>query len=251
MTGREGGPDVIWHALEPAAVVTHLATTVETGLTAREAGRRLRLIGANRVADHPETPLWRLALDQFRSLVVALLLAAAGIAWTLGERAESIAILAALVLNAAIGFVSEWRARVSLARLRALAVPEALVRRDGHPARVAAAVLVPGDIVMLEAGAAVPADARLLRSAALQVSEAALTGESAAVSKDAEARVAPDAHLADRRSMVYLGTTVLSGSGVAVVTTTGLATDGSASWWPSPARARRRSSGRWKPSAAG
>ena len=225
MTKRDGGPGVAWHALEPATVVAHLTTDAEQGLTAREAQRRLRLVGANQMAEQPETPLWRLALDQFRSLVILLLLVASGVAWTLGERAETVAILAALVLNAAIGFVSEWRARVSLARLRALAVPQALVRRDGHVARIAAAALVPGDVVVLEAGSAVPADARLLRSAALQVSEAALTGESAAVWKDASARPRPDAPLADRATMVYLGTTVLSGSGVAVVTTTGVATE--------------------------
>ena len=119
-----------------------------------------------------------------------LLLAGAGIAAALGEWAEAIAILAALLLNAAIGFLAEWRARVSLARLRALAVPHAIVRRDGQLARIAAEELVPGDVVVLEAGAAVPADARLLRSAALQVDESALTGESAAVWKDAAARPA-------------------------------------------------------------
>jgi Ca2+-transporting ATPase len=157
--------------------------------------------------------------------VVGLLLAASAIAWVLGEHAEAIAILAALVLNAGIGFVAEWRARVSLARLRALAVPHALVRRGGQVASVAAADLVPGDVIVLEAGSAVPADARLLRSAALQVSEAALTGESAAVWKDATASLASDVPLADRATMVYLGTTVLSGSGVGVITTTGVATE--------------------------
>jgi Ca2+-transporting ATPase len=197
----------------------------ETGLTTLEAQRRLREVGPNRVAEHPERPLWRLALAQFGSLVVLLLLAAAGIAWALGERAEAAAILAALVLNAAIGFVSEWRARVSLARLHALAVPHALVRRDGHVSRIAAADLVPGDVVILEAGAAVPADARLLHGAALRVNESALTGESAAVEKDATARPGADAPLAERANMVYLGTTILAGSGVAVVTATGPTTE--------------------------
>jgi Ca2+-transporting ATPase len=222
---REGGPGVAWHALEPAVVVRNLATDPDQGLTPSEAQHRLRLVGSNRVADQPEAPLWRLALDQFRSLVVGLLLAASVVAWVLGEHAEAIAILAALVLNAGIGFVAEWRARVSLARLRALAVPQALVRRGGHVAAVAAADLVPGDVIVLEAGSAVPADVRLLRSAALQVSEAALTGESAAVWKDATASLAPEASLADRITMVYLGTTVLAGSGVGVVTTTGVATE--------------------------
>src|SRR5580704_10375711 len=109
-----------WHALDPAAILEHLASDPEAGLTLAEAQRRLRVLGPNRAIDHREVPLWRLALEQFRSLVVLLLLAAAVVAWALGERAEGVAILGALVLNAAVGFVSEWRARVSLARLRAL-----------------------------------------------------------------------------------------------------------------------------------
>jgi len=205
--------------------VSDTRPNVLAGLSTAEAARRLRAHGPNRVADHRETPLWRLAAGQFRSLVVLLLLAAAGIAAALGERAEAAAILAVLVLNAAVGFASEWRARLSLARLRALAVPQALVRRDGQPRRIAAADLVPGDVVVLEAGAAVPADARLLRSAELQVNESALTGESAPVDKDARARPAPGAPLAERADMVHLGTTVLSGSGLALVTATGPATE--------------------------
>lgn len=204
---------------------TSTAPAAEAGLTTLEAQRRLRQIGHNRVADRGEAPLWRLALAQFRSLVVLLLLAAAGIAWALGERAEAVAILAALLLNAAIGFVSEWRARVSLARLRALAVPQAMVRRDGYVTRIAAAELVPGDVLILDAGAAVPADARLLRAVALQVNESTLTGESAAVWKDAAARSGPDTPLAERANMLYLGTTILSGSGIALVTATGPATE--------------------------
>jgi len=204
---------------------TSTAPAAEAGLTTLEARRRLRRIGPNRVADRGEAPLWRIALAQFRSLVVLLLLAASGIAWALGERAEAVAILTALVLNAAIGFVSEWRARVSLARLRALAVPQAMVRRDGYVTRIAAAELVPGDVVILDAGAVVPADGRLLRAAALQVDESALTGESAAVWKDAAEPSGADTPLAERANMLYLGTTILSGSGVALVTATGPATE--------------------------
>jgi Ca2+-transporting ATPase len=204
---------------------TSTAPAPDAGLTTLEARRRLRQIGPNRVADRGEAPLWRIALAQFRSLVVLLLLVASGIAWALGERAEAVAILSALVLNAAIGFVSEWRARVSLARLRALAVPQAMVRRDGYVTRIAAAELVPGDVVILAAGALVPADARLLRAAALQVNESTLTGESAAVWKDAAAPSGADTLLAERANMLYLGTTILSGSGVALVTATGPATE--------------------------
>jgi Ca2+-transporting ATPase len=195
------------------------------GLTSAEARRRLARIGPNRVADAGDTPLWRVAVRQFRSLVVVLLLVAAGIAWGLGEVAEALAILAALLLNAAIGFATEWRARVSLARLRALVVPTARVRRDDRDLVIPAAALVPGDVVLLEAGAQVPADARLVRAAALRVDEASLTGESIPVAKRAEDVLAADMRLADRTTMVYLATAVLAGSGVAVVTATGLGTE--------------------------
>jgi Ca2+-transporting ATPase len=194
-------------------------------LTPAEARRRLALVGPNRVGDVRETPLWRLLIGQFRSLVVLLLVAAATIAALLGEGAESIAIFAALLLNAAIGFSTEWRARISLARLRALVVPRAVARRGGHAVVLPAADLVPGDEIVLEAGAQIPADARLLRSAALRVNEATLTGESEPVEKDAESPVAAAVSLAERRTMVYLGTAVISGTGVAVVVATGVATE--------------------------
>jgi Ca2+-transporting ATPase len=128
-----------WHALGLPEVLVQLGADAASGLAPDEARRRLSRVGPNRVADHPETPLWRLLLDQFRSVVVLLLLAAAAIAWVLGERAESLAIMAALGLNAAIGFASEWRARRSLARLRALVVPHTIVRRGGHIVRLPSA----------------------------------------------------------------------------------------------------------------
>ena len=213
-----------WHALDVVRVLTLLDTEPERGLTSAEARRRLARVGPNRVVEAPDEPLWRLAFAQFRSLVVLLLLGGAGIALALGELVEGLAILAALVLNAGIGFTTEWRARRSLARLRALVVPTARVRRDGRATTVAVADLVPGDIVVLEAGGQVPGDARLVRSAALQLNEATLTGESLPVEKDASARVDAAAPLAEHWTMVYLGTTVLAGTGLAVVTATGVAT---------------------------
>ena len=214
-----------WHALSPAEVAKLLSVNPDGGLSDTEARGRLARVGANVVGEHPETPLWRLALAQFRSLVVLLLLAASVIAAALGERVESVAILAALLLNAGIGFFTEWRARISLAKLRALTVPEALVRREGAIVKIRAAEVVPGDLLVLEAGAHVPADARLIRSSQLRTAEAALTGESVPVDKDVDARLAPETALADRRTMVYLGTTVVAGTGLAVVTATGFATE--------------------------
>ena len=141
-----------WHALDLPAVAAHLRADLDAGLTAGQARERLARVGPNRVGDHPEIPLWRLALAQFRSLVVLLLLAGALVAWVLGERVEALAILAALVLNAAIGFASEWRARISMARLRALAVPRAQLRRGGEVVQIASTQFVPGDLIVHEAG---------------------------------------------------------------------------------------------------
>ena len=192
---------VAWHALPGAEVLALLRADPDQGLAAGEARHRLAEGGPNRIADRPDTPLWRLALRQFRSLVVLLLLAAAAIAALLGERVEAVAILVALVLNAGIGFGTEWHARRSLARLRSLAVPHALARRDGRVTRLPAADLVAGDVVVLEAGAQVPADCRLIRTAALRVSEATLTGESEPVEKNESARLAPETPLAERRTI--------------------------------------------------
>jgi len=213
-----------WHALGAGRVAELLETDTERGLTASEARGRLTCVGPNRVAEARETPLWRLAVSQFESLVVLLLLAAAGVAMGLGELVQGLVILAALLLNAVIGFVTEWRARRSLARLRALVVPEARVRRDGQVTTIPAAELVPGDVVLLEAGAQVPADARLIRCTALQIDESALTGESLPVEKDADAHLVTDTPLAEHTTMTYLGTAVLAGTGAAIVTATGVAT---------------------------
>jgi Ca2+-transporting ATPase len=213
-----------WHALDVTRVAALLGTDPEGGLTDAEARRRLARVGPNRIAGGRDESLWRLALSQFKSLVVLLLLVAAAVAMALGERVEGLIILAALLLNAQIGFVTEWRARRSLARLRALVVPGARVRRDGRMTTVAAADLVPGDVVLLEAGGQVPADGRLVRSARLRIDEAALTGESLPADKDADARVAAEAPLAEQATMAYLGTAVLAGSGAAIVTATGVAT---------------------------
>ncbi len=220
-----------WHALDIAAVAETLRTDPEQGLAPDEARRRLATSGPNRMPEARDVPLWRLALRQFRSLVVLLLLAAAGAALAMGEHLEATAILAALVLNAAIGFGTEWRARRSLARLRTLATPEALVYRRGL-ARVPASDVVPGDVMVLEAGSHIPADGRLIRSAALEVSEAALTGESMPVAKRPDDPVGADTPLADRVTMVYLGITAVAGSGRALVTATSLLLRwGSVPWW--------------------
>lgn len=214
-----------WHALTAGDVVARLHSHPERGLTDADARERLARLGGNDPVQAREVPLWKLAVRQFRSLVVLLLLAATLLAAALGEPAEAIAIFVALLLNAAIGFATEWRARISLARLRALADASALVRRDGRVTRVPTAELVPGDLVVLDEGAQVPADARLVEATGIRASEAALTGESVPVDKDPDARLDAATPLAERTTMVYVGTTVVGGHGLGVVTATGTATE--------------------------
>jgi magnesium-transporting ATPase (P-type) len=163
-------------------------------------------------------------LQQFRNLFIYVLLAAALIALLLGHPVDAIVILAVVVINAAIGFVQEGRAEQALDAIRAMIDPRATVIRDGHRLTIAAEDIVPGDIVVLEAGDRVPADLRLLRQRSLRIAEAALTGESVAVEKHVDP-VAADAPLGDRQSMAYSGTLVTGGQGTGVAVGTGSATE--------------------------
>jgi Ca2+-transporting ATPase len=163
-------------------------------------------------------------VDQFASLVIALLAVAASVAWATGDVLEAIAILVVLIINATVGFATEWQAGRALDALRRQARTITRVRRDDVEKTVEAEELVPGDIVVLNAGDRVPADARLLEAARLQVEESALTGESTTVEKSVEP-VAVGTSLAERRSMLYLGTGVAAGSAVGLVVATGPQTE--------------------------
>jgi len=164
-------------------------------------------------------------LAQFRSLIVALLVAATVIAVVMGDFVEAGAILVVIVLNAAIGFFTEWKAQRALSALQKQAVPVANVIRDGTENEIPAAELVPGDVVVLAAGARVPADGRIVESARLQIEEAALTGESLAVTKTSDVLDDKDASLGDRLNMAFLGTTITDGRGRLLVTATGAQTE--------------------------
>jgi Ca2+-transporting ATPase len=159
------------------------------------------------------------------AVMVVILIVAAVISAFLGDYKDTIAIMAIVVLNSILGFTQEYRAEKAMAALKKLAVPTVKVRRDGHVREVSARELVPGDVVLLEAGALVPADGRLLESANLRVQESALTGESEPVEKNPEALATEDLPLGDRRNMVYMGTVVTYGRGLAVVVETGMKTE--------------------------
>ncbi len=212
------------HALEAAAVAQSLTVDSAVGLNSAEVEQRRARYGDNALATAQSRAAWRILLDQFKSLVVALLSVAAVVAWLTGDKVEAVAILVVLGLNALIGFVTEWQAGRALNALRLSSHTTARVRREQREAMIDTAELVPGDVVILNAGDRVPADLRLLEAASLRAEESALTGESAPVEK-AVAAVAAESVLAERHSMLYLGTIIAAGHAVAVVTATGAQTE--------------------------
>ena len=217
-----------WHARPIGAVLASLGTDGARGLAGVEARRRLARDGPNELKGEPPVPAWRRFVAQFRSVLVLLLLAATAISlalWFVEREAalpyDAIAILAIVLLNASLGFVQEARAEQAVAALRSMAAAEATVIRDGEAGRVPARELVAGDLVQLEEGDTIPADARVLESTVLQTAEAALTGESLPVDKGTEP-LGADTALADRTNMLFSGTTVTYGRGRAVVVATGM-----------------------------
>ncbi len=214
----------IWHALETSEVFRALGTSSREGLTADEAARRLSTHGPNELQEASRPSFWRMVLAQFSSFIVIILIVASLVSAVLGDYLEAAAILAIVVLNAILGVVQERRAEEALAALRRLAAPEAQVVRDGRRVSVPARELVPGDVIVLEAGNYVPADVRLVETANLRIEEAALTGESLPVEKDADVVLRQEVGLGDRLNTAFLGTLVSYGRGRGVVVSTGMHT---------------------------
>jgi Ca2+-transporting ATPase len=214
----------VWHALSADESLGQAATT-RAGLTPDEAARRLARDGPNALPEADQKTALAMFARQFADFMIGVLVVAAVVSAAIGEPIEAAAILAIVVLNAVLGFVQEWRAERAMAALRALAAPHAQVIRAQARHDVPASELVQGDIVWLEAGTRVPADVRLLDSAALRVDESPLTGESVPVDKDAALTVAPATPLADRRNVAYSGTTVTGGHALALVIATGRRTE--------------------------
>jgi len=211
-----------------AVAADELARTLEVqperGLSEAEAGRRRRRYGPNRLAPARRRSAWEILLEQFRSVVILFLGAAAIVSFAFGQHLEGFAILVAILISVVIGFVTEIRAVRSMESLRQLERATARVRRDGQVRELPAERLVPGDVLVLEQGDIVGADARLVQASRLQVDESALTGESVPVGKTTGA-VDADAPLAERGCMLFKGTALTRGSGEAVVTATGPATE--------------------------
>jgi Ca2+-transporting ATPase len=214
-----------WFELDVERAARELETDIVRGLPPEEAARRLAQHGPNELTESGARPLWAIALDQLRATMVLVLIVAATVSALLSDYTDAVAILAIVALNAALGFIQEYRAEMAMAALKRLAVPHVRARRGGGVLDLDARDLVPGDLVLLEAGNLVPADARIVDSVNLRTQEAALTGESAPIDKASQALPPGDVPLAERRNMTFMGTVVVYGRGAAIVTATGMGTE--------------------------
>jgi P-type Ca2+ transporter type 2C len=225
MGKHRSGERGAWHTSEAAEVLATLGTDAASGLSNEEATRRLEERGTNELEDRGTRSPWAILWEQFTSTMIVILIVAALVSALLGDYEDSIAIAIIVVLNAALGFGQEYRAERAMAALQQLSAPRVKVRREDRVREISASELVPGDVVLLEAGNLVPADGRLLESANLRVEEAALTGESEPVEKNPAALEEEDTPLGERADMVYSSTVVAMGRGLFVVTETGMATE--------------------------
>jgi P-type Ca2+ transporter type 2C len=216
-------PSQPW-ANEAQDICTELAAVPDKGLDDAEARNRRGQFGPNRLREARRRSLWEILLEQFKSLVVLLLVAAAAVSFAFGEWVEGTAIVVVVIINAALGFFTELRAVRSMEALKKMGRVSTKVRRRGQVREVGAEELVPGDIVLIEGGDIITADLRLVEASKLQANESALTGESAPVSKQV-APLAVDTPLAERANMLFKGTAVTRGAGEGVVVATGMETE--------------------------
>ncbi|MBN1306263.1 MAG: cation-translocating P-type ATPase [Anaerolineales bacterium] len=214
-----------WHTIDTNTVLEKLGTHIRSGLASSEALTRLSTFGPNELVEKGRRSALRIFWEQLTETMVVILIIAAAAAALLGDTKDAIAILAIIILFAILGFIQEYRAEQAIAVLKKMAVPRVRVIRDGHLTEISARELVPGDIVHLETGSAIPADLRLLETVNLQVQEAALTGESEPIRKQTNRIDKEVLPLGDRRNMAYLGTIVTGGRGIGVVIASGMETE--------------------------
>lgn len=222
--GWRRAPSAPWHSLDREAVLATLETSAR-GLHPGEAEERRRTVGPNTLVEAGGRTVFGMLASQVRDFMILVLLVAAAISALVGDVSDAAVILAIVGLNGMLGFVQEYRAERAMAALKAMAAPTARVLRGGNMRQIPAAELVPGDVVLLEPGAIVPADLRLLEVAALRIDEAALTGESTPVAKTTAALADETLSIGDRTNMAYKGTAVTYGRGTGVVVATGMDTE--------------------------
>jgi P-type Ca2+ transporter type 2C len=217
--------DVPWYGLAPAEAAAKLGVDPDAGLSADEAERRLAQYGRNELPAEPPPSLWTVARGQLSNPMNIMLMIVAVASFGIGQLATGIVVAGLVTFNVVMGTKQELNALASVEALAQLQVPHARVRRDGVVKDVESTALVPGDLILLEAGDVVPADGRILSSATLELQEAALTGESAPVPKDGAAILDADTVLGDRTNLVFQNTQVTRGTAISVVTATGQATE--------------------------
>jgi Ca2+-transporting ATPase len=214
-----------WHRMEVSEVGRQLDVPIEGGLASDAVAVRREKEGWNELIDRGGKNPWGILWEQLTATMVVILIIAAGISAILKDFKDAIAILAIVLLNTILGFTQEFRAEKAMAALKKLATPTVKVKRDGGVHEISSRELVPGDIVLLEAGSLVPADGRVVESASLRIQEASLTGESEPVDKHTHALSGEDLPLGDRRNVAYRGTLVAFGRGQIIVTETGMNTE--------------------------
>ncbi len=215
----------IWHRLPAEGTAKELSVDIKTGLSTEEAGKRLIAYGPNRLIEKRRKSFLTIFLSQFTDFLIVILIVAAVISGFLGEWNDAAAILVIVLINAVLGASQEARAEKAIAALKKLSIPQVTVLRDGIYKKISSSELVPGDIVLLEAGAFVPADLRLAEAINMKVDESALTGESVTVDKQNEALEEENLPVADQKNMAFSGTIVTYGRGKGIVVTTGMSTE--------------------------
>jgi Ca2+-transporting ATPase len=214
-----------WHSIDLDDVAARLDTCLRSGLSEREAARRLARYGPNQLEAARVVAPWRLLLGQLKNVLILILLAAVGLSVVLGHGTEALVITVIVLFAALLGFAQEYRAERAIEALRQMAAPTATVLRDGEEVDIPARELVPGDVMLLRAGDKASADGRLSEVVSLQAEESALTGESLPVEKQTGALTEGELPVGDRTNMVYAGTTITHGRGRAVVVATGMETE--------------------------
>ena len=214
-----------WHTLTVEETVAKLETDLNEGLSPQQVEQRLQQFGPNQLEERGGRSPLNILWDQLTNVMVLILIAAAVVSALLGKATETFAIVSIVLLFVLLGFLQEYRAEQAMAALRKLTIPLVRVLRGGEQQEIAANDLVPGDVVLLEAGSAVPADLRLATCINLRVQESILTGESEPVEKQTEAYETAAMPLGDRRNMGYMGTVATYGRGMGVVVETGMTTE--------------------------
>ncbi len=214
-----------WFAKQPQEILQEFDTTLDNGLSDHEVEVRREKFGPNELIDRGTKSPWKIILEQLSETMVVILIISAIIMFFLHEYKDAIVILIIVVLNSALGFSQEYRAEKAMAALKKMATPKVRVRRGGRVSEISSRELVPGDVIYLEAGSAIPADGNLIESANFRVQESVLTGESEAVEKDIQPILKEDPALGDQHNRIFMGTLATYGRATAVVTDTGMETE--------------------------